>query len=198
MKKLFKRIKWTWLLFVVGFIFIILFYNKYFSKSSCTNPFEVRDYTLSRKETIKVCNGKIYYGSTIITDKKSYQDLFEYKMNDKYEPTQQRIRIFKQKNETKKRKKVGVSVFFSAFVLEGQKLDRRRSPIAGSFLFSLSALVPLLSSWWKQGARRDIHVERQPLNPGRTQERYRKKEGRRRSLPFCFVCSRPPLFSSFS
>ena len=104
----------------------------------------------------------------------------------------------KQKNETKKRKKVGVSVFFSAFVLEGQKLDRRRSPIAGSFLFSLSALVPLLSSWWKQGARRDIHVERQPLNPGRTQERYRKKEGRRRSLPFCFVCSRPPLFSSFS
>ena len=100
MKKLFKRIKWTWLLFVVGFIFIILFYNKYFSKSSCTNPFEVRDYTLSRKETIKVCNGKIYYGSTIITDKKSYQDLFEYKMNDKYEPTQQRIRIFKQKNET--------------------------------------------------------------------------------------------------
>ncbi len=100
MKKLFKQIKRIHLLIIFCFILILIFSYRYFSKSSCTNPFEVRDYTLSKKETIKVCNGKIYYGSTKITDKKDYKDLFEYKIGDNYEPTEQRIRIFKQKNET--------------------------------------------------------------------------------------------------
>lgn len=99
-KKLLKQIKKILPLLVMSFILIIFLGNKYFSTISCTNPFEVRDYTSSRKEIIKVCNDKLYFGSSEVVDKKDYQDIFEYKITDKFEPTQQHVRIFEQNNKT--------------------------------------------------------------------------------------------------
>lgn len=100
MSKLFKKLDVIW--FKILFFVIIITSLKFFllANNNCVNPFEVRDYRMSKKEIVKICNNKLYFGSKKIVDKKDYQDLFEYKVSDKFEPTEQHVIIFEQSNKT--------------------------------------------------------------------------------------------------
>lgn len=96
MRKLFKQIKRINLLIIFCFFLILIFSYRYFSKSSCTNPFEVQDYTESKKEVVKICGDKFFRGNIEVVNKSKFPDLFEYKLNKDKDPvnTEHRIRIF--------------------------------------------------------------------------------------------------------
>lgn len=101
MSKLFKRLNGIW--FKVLLFIIIITSLKYFlsSKNNCVNPFEVQDYTESKKESVRICGDKLFRGSIEVVSRSQFPDLFEYKLNKDKEPvkTEHRIRIFsREKN----------------------------------------------------------------------------------------------------
>ncbi len=93
----FRIIKKSW--FVCCLIVLSGIYAyRYISRPiiQCQNAFEVQDYTESKEGAIRICDDKLYRGSTLVIDKNNFPDLFQFTLNKDSSPTKtkHRIRIF--------------------------------------------------------------------------------------------------------
>jgi hypothetical protein len=90
----------------IGMFLITIGISNFFNyenaeKPKCTNPYEVKDSSAGDEE-IRICNDKLYRGSSIVVEKDEFPDLFEYSLNKEKEPEKVRqfVRVFvKDKNE---------------------------------------------------------------------------------------------------
>jgi len=95
MKRWFRIIRRSWLLFLFGLFIASYIYSILPKIAPCKNPFEVRDY-ISTRGPVQICNGAFYRGSIKITDIKQFPDLFQFKLSTKneIESTKQYVRVY--------------------------------------------------------------------------------------------------------